>query len=156
MRGSDEVLGSVVPASGLVTSRGLEAGGEVGKLLARAKAAEDALLNLTCSGSEFFIRDGDGFRVDVPACVAYIRRSRDSQHEAIKRALFRAKDAERALSIARPALEAIAHPSYGLGFNKLRGLARAALAKLEREGGSSTAEPPQNPNDSNPSKGVKP
>ena len=31
----------------------------------------------------------------------------------------------------REALKHIAHPQYGLGFNKLRGLARAALASKE-------------------------
>ena len=34
----------------------------------------------------------------------------------------------------RAALERIAHPQYGLGFNKLRGIARAALATSEGEG----------------------
>jgi hypothetical protein len=69
-------------------------------LLARAKAAEDALLHLTCSGSEFFIRDGDGFRVDVPACVAYIRRVRESQHATIVREIRARNAAEAALALA--------------------------------------------------------
>lgn len=32
--------------------------------------------------------------------------------------------------IAQRALEEIAHPPYGIGFNRLRGLARAALTRL--------------------------
>ena len=61
-------------------------------LLTRTKAAEDALVAQTCSGSEFFIRDGDGFRVDVPACVEYIKRVRISQHETIKRVIYENKN----------------------------------------------------------------
>lgn len=39
--------------------------------------ATKALTGLTCGGSEFFIRDGYGFKADIPACVAWIKQSRE-------------------------------------------------------------------------------
>lgn len=57
----------------------------------RAKIAEDALLGLTCSGSEFFLRHGDGYRVDVQACVVYIRKIKENQHNTIKRVMIEVK-----------------------------------------------------------------
>ncbi len=44
-----------------------------------------ALTGLTCSGSEFFIRKGERYTADIPACLEYIRRARESQHTAMMR-----------------------------------------------------------------------
>ncbi|MBA1159363.1 hypothetical protein [Microvirga mediterraneensis] len=51
--------------------------------IARAKTAEKALVKQTPDGSEFYKRDGDGYRVDVEACLAYIAKRRESQHNTI-------------------------------------------------------------------------
>lgn len=73
---------------------------QVRKAEARAKEAGTALLNLTCSGSEFFKRDGENFYVDVPACEAYIR-------EARKRQFRRTAEAIKAQQAARASLATV-------------------------------------------------
>lgn len=47
----------------------------------------------------------------------------------------RIADLEAKLAVAREALQEIAHPPYGLGFNKLRGKARAALNTIGEDHG---------------------
>jgi hypothetical protein len=49
----------------------------------RLKRAEDCLLGFTPSGSEYFNRDGDGFRVDVDACERVIRENYNRGHRAM-------------------------------------------------------------------------
>ena len=49
----------------------------------RIKRAEDCLLGFTPSGSEYFNRDGDGFRVDVDACERVIRENYNKGHRAM-------------------------------------------------------------------------
>ena len=49
----------------------------------RLKRAEDTLLGFTPNGSEYFCRDGDGFRVDVDACERVIRENYNKGHRAM-------------------------------------------------------------------------
>jgi regulator of replication initiation timing len=49
---------------------------------AHRKETGDALLQFTPNGSEYFVPDGDGFRVDPAACAAVIRHKLDKLHEA--------------------------------------------------------------------------
>jgi len=46
-------------------------------------------------------------------------------------ATARADKAEAERDAARDVLERIAHPEYGIGFNRLRGIARTYLATLQ-------------------------
>jgi len=52
------------------------------ELEAHRKELGDALLRFTPGGSEFFLQDGDGFKVDAKACEAIIREKMDALHEA--------------------------------------------------------------------------
>lgn len=49
----------------------------------RIKRAEDCLLGFTPSGSEYFNRDGDGFRLDVDTCERVIRENYNRGHRAM-------------------------------------------------------------------------
>lgn len=60
----------------------------------RLKTAEDTLLSFTPNGSEYFLRDGEGFRVDVAACERVIRENYDKGHRAMIEAA-RARKANR-------------------------------------------------------------
>lgn len=57
-----------------------------------------ALTNLTCGGSEFFIRKNGRYVADIPACVDWVRRRDTSAHEHIVREVRRTKAAEAALA----------------------------------------------------------
>jgi hypothetical protein len=50
----------------------------VAELLAENAALTKALTGLTCGGSEFFIRKGDRYVADIPACVGYVQRAREA------------------------------------------------------------------------------
>ena len=89
-----------------------------------------------CGGSEFFVRKGRRYVADIPACVAWVRRAREEGHYGRVRVQLEAKasearalKAEAARAEAREALERIAKPEYGIGFNRLRGIARTYLAR---------------------------
>lgn len=68
----------------------------------RLKAAEDLLLSFTPGGSEYFRRDGDGFRVDIEACGAVIKEQRMSGIKAKMEAARLRKEA----NCSTPAREA--------------------------------------------------
>lgn len=67
---------------------------ELAEARADRQALTKALTGLTCNGSEFFIRRGDEYVADIEACVAWIRRSRESQQAAVKSALAKRGEAE--------------------------------------------------------------
>jgi len=52
----------------------------IADLLAENAALTKALTGLTCGGSEFFIRKGDRYVADIPACVGYVQRAREAAH----------------------------------------------------------------------------
>lgn len=82
---------------------------ELAEARADRQALTKALTGLTCNGSEFFIRRGDEYVADIEACVAWIRRSRESQQAAVKSALAKRCEAEAenaALTARIAALEA--------------------------------------------------
>lgn len=58
-------------------------GPTVEELLAENAALTRALTGLTCGGSEFFIRKGDRYAADIPACVGYVRGIREHQHRML-------------------------------------------------------------------------
>lgn len=71
-------------------------------LLDEIAALTKALTGLTCGGSEFFIRKGDRYVADIPACVEYVRRFEQGQHEYILKLSRQLQDARAAA--ASPAL----------------------------------------------------
>lgn len=92
---------------------GLEAQWQERALAAEAEAEEawgyvheltKALTNLTCGGSEFFIRRRGRYIADAKACVEWVRRRDSNAHQRIVEAITRAQKAEAALALgeARP------------------------------------------------------
>ena len=63
-----------------------------------AHALQVALTGLTRRGSEFFVRHGDGYRADIPACLADIYRRRGSDHWRVVDATLARKAAEKQLA----------------------------------------------------------
>lgn len=57
---------------------------EVERLRGLLKESNNALVSLTPNGSEFYVRDRDGYRVDVQACMAYILDKNLRQFRQIK------------------------------------------------------------------------
>jgi len=57
-----------------------ERGRALDELTAESAALTKALTGLTCGGSEFFVRKGDRYVADIPACVGYVKRARDDAH----------------------------------------------------------------------------
>lgn len=62
----------------------------VAELLEENAALTKALTGLTCGGSEFFIRKGDRYVADIPACVGYVQRAREADHRRWLDAVCRA------------------------------------------------------------------
>jgi hypothetical protein len=60
-----------------------------------ARELQTALTDLTCGGSEFFVRHGDGYRADIRACVTYVRSLQSLYHSRTVEAI-RAKQAAEA------------------------------------------------------------
>jgi hypothetical protein len=63
-----------------------------------------ALTGLTRQGSEFFVRKGDRFTADIPACIADVRRRYEAEHAHVLSAL-RTGDKERARALSSEARE---------------------------------------------------
>lgn len=78
---------------------------EVVDLLDEIAALTKALTGLTCSGSEFFIRKGDRYTADVPACVDYVRKTREMQHRIIVREITARREAEATITALRERIE---------------------------------------------------
>ena len=57
-----------------------------------------ALTGLTCGGSEFFIRRGERFVADIPACVEWVRRSKQDAHRRTVDAALATREAKAALT----------------------------------------------------------
>lgn len=86
-----------------MTSTGNSA--ENAALLDEIGALTKALTGLTCGGSEFFIRKGDRYLADIPACIAWVRRGREDSHKNLVRALSERNAARSALSEAEGELD---------------------------------------------------
>jgi hypothetical protein len=61
---------------------------------AEIDALTKALTGLTCGGSEFYIRKGERFVADIPACVAWVRRAKLDAHRRSVEAIKGQKKAE--------------------------------------------------------------
>jgi hypothetical protein len=57
-----------------------------------------ALTGLTCGGSEFFIRKGDRFVADIPACVEWVRRAKMDAHKRSVEAMRETKELRETLT----------------------------------------------------------
>lgn len=100
-----------------------------------------ALTGLTCGGSEFFVRKGERFTADIPACLDYIRRSREGQSAVLKGAILAKQGAQATAADLLEALKAIAGREGECGndqwdpvegrWRPIRDIARAAIAKAE-------------------------
>lgn len=119
----------------------------IAELERHRKEAGDALLKLTPGGSEYFVRDGDGYRVDVRACMAIINHKRERAWEALKGVVLARRELAEAhaeIETLRKALEpfATAFDDYRPGLNgdlrlgatdiRLKHLRRAAAIRSQQ------------------------
>jgi hypothetical protein len=80
----------------------------IAELEAESASLTKALTGLTRGGSEYFIRKGDRFVADIPACVAYVRQIKEDAHRRTVNAILARNVAEEKLAIALAALKSIA------------------------------------------------
>lgn len=66
-------------------------------LLDEIGALTKALTGLTCGGSEFFIRKGERYVADIPACVAWVRRAKEDSHKNLVRTIKERNEARESL-----------------------------------------------------------
>ncbi len=85
---------------------------QVERLTAHRKQAGDALLRFTPSGSEYFLCDNDGFRVDPDACAAIIQNKMDKLHEARRTVALQRKEIERLTTITEDDVERSCKAEY--------------------------------------------
>jgi predicted O-linked N-acetylglucosamine transferase (SPINDLY family) len=96
LRGDRKYVPKLAPALETLLTTIQTQASEIEGLKAESADLTKALTGLTCGGSEFFVRKGERFMADIPACVAWVRRSKQG---ALKRTVEAVK-AQRALQSA--------------------------------------------------------
>lgn len=100
----------------------------IAELEAESAELTKALTGLTCGGSEFFLRKGNRYVADIPACVAWVeRRDRDAHNRYLieRQKASAAPEMKEALTDLLVELSRSSRPSFALQQRLEAALAKA-------------------------------
>jgi len=100
-----------------------------------------ALTGLTCGGSEFFVRKGERYVADIPACVNWVRRSKEDAHRRTVDAITARNASKEQVRVLLGAIQQAVNLIVALKDGRARFLLENTLAEVDALAPSSV--PPQ-------------